>query len=112
MTDSNLLHIDGNNFESTLKSNKVVLIDFWAEWCMPCKMFLPIVAEIAEEFKGKAAVGKVNVDENEELQEKFGIMSIPTVIVFVDGAAKEKFVGSRPKAFLKEVLNKYTEEKK
>jgi thioredoxin 1 len=109
MANSNLLIVDENNFDSVISSNKVVLIDFWAEWCGPCRMFLPTLAELSEEMKDKAAVGKVNVDENPGLSEKFGIMSIPTVYVFHNGKPVEHFTGGRPKAMLVNILNKYIE---
>ena len=91
------LTITSSNFEETIKGNSVVLVDFWASWCGPCKMIAPIIDEIAEEFQGKAVVGKVNVDECAELAEKFGIMSIPTMIIFKNGEIAEKMVGPRSK---------------
>jgi len=109
MADNNLTVITGENFDMILQSSRVVLIDFWAEWCNPCRMFLPIVAELAEEYKGKAIIGKVNVDEEGELAEKFGIMSIPTIFIYKDGNLVEKLVGSRPKPLLKTILDKYVE---
>lgn len=107
MANSSLLVIDEKNFESTINSGKVVMLDFWAEWCGPCKMFLPVVAELAEEFKDKAIIGKVNVDDNPDIAEKFGIMSIPTVILFKDGEIIDKFTGARPKPLMINMLNKY-----
>jgi thioredoxin 1 len=108
--NSNLIAVDGESFDSVINSSKVVLIDFWAEWCMPCKMFLTTLAELAEEYNGKAVIGKVNVDENPDLSEKYGVMSIPTVFVFVNGKPIERFVGSRPKPLLIKMLDKYISE--
>lgn len=94
------------NFEQeVLKSELPVLVDFWAGWCGPCMMLAPVVEEIAHEYEGKVKVCKVNVDEQGELAQKFGIMSIPTVLVFKDGQVKKQSVGFVPKEKLTELLN-------
>lgn len=100
------LEITSSNFEETIKGSDVVLVDFWATWCGPCKMIAPIIDEIANEFQGKAVVGKVNVDENATLAEQFGIMSIPTMIIFKNGEIAEKMVGPRTKAQIEAALKK------
>ncbi len=100
------LVLNNNNFDETIK-NGVVLVDFWATWCGPCKMLAPTIEELATEYKGRAVVGKVDVDENPDLAERFGIMSIPSVFVFVDGEVKEKLIGYHLKAQIAEVLDKY-----
>lgn len=100
------LEITSSNFEETIKGSDVVLVDFWATWCGPCKMIAPIIDEIANEFQGKAVVGKVNVDENVTLAEQFGIMSIPTMIIFKNGEIAEKMVGPRTKAQIEAALTK------
>lgn len=93
------------NFDAeVLQAELPVLIDFWAPWCGPCRMLAPAVAQIAEEYAGKAKVCKVNVDEAPELARRFGIMSIPTVLVFKGGQLTEKLVGLRPKAELEALL--------
>ncbi|UKI21617.1 MAG: thioredoxin [Christensenella sp.] len=100
------LILNNNNFDETIK-NGVVLVDFWATWCGPCKMLAPNVEEIAKEYEGRAVVGKVDVDENPDLAERFGIMSIPALFVFVNGEVKEKLIGYRLKMQIAEVLDKY-----
>ncbi|MCS7055535.1 MAG: thioredoxin [Thermoflexales bacterium] len=85
-------------FEDVVEKSKgVTLVDFWAEWCGPCKMIAPIVEQIAEENEGKLVVGKLDVDANSETAMKFGVMSIPTLILFKDGEPVERLVGYRPK---------------
>lgn len=91
--------ITKDNFNQTV-SQGVSLLDFWAPWCGPCKMQLPIVEELAEEMKGKATIAKVNVDEEPELASQFGVMSIPTLILFKDGQPVDKLVGLQSKAAL------------
>lgn len=98
--------LNQQNFDE-ITSKGVVLVDFWATWCGPCKMMAPNVEEIATEYKGKVTVGKVDVDECQELATRFGIMSIPTLIVFKDGEKKEVLVGYRLKMQLAQVLDKY-----
>ena len=100
------LILNNNNFDETIK-NGVVLVDFWATWCGPCKMLAPNVEEIAKEYEGRAVVGKADVDENPDLAERFGIMSIPALFVFVNGEVKEKLIGYRLKMQIAEVLDKY-----
>ena len=94
------------NFEQeVVKSDIPVLLDFWAPWCGPCKMLLPVVDEIAKEFEGKVKVGKVNTDENMSLSSQFQITSIPCLIIFKGGKAINKMVGFRPKTAIEQELN-------
>lgn len=94
-----VLHITKENFESEiLKSDKPVLIDFWAPWCGPCKMLGPVIEEVAGETADRAKVCKINVDEQPELAESFGVASIPTLVVMKDGKVTNAAVGFKPKA--------------
>lgn len=95
------LELTDNNFdEMVLQSDKPVLVDFWAEWCGPCRMVGPVVEELAGEYEGRAVIGKVNVDENREISSKFGIRNIPTLLVFKNGEVVDKQVGVAPKTAL------------
>ena len=99
-----VLTITDNNYEAEIENSKsTVLLDFYADWCMPCKMQSPIIDKIADEKKD-VKVGKVNVDENQRLAEKFGIMSIPTLVVIKNGEVTSKFVGVTSKEKIEETL--------
>lgn len=101
-------HITLTNFDSTVvNASTPVLVDFWAAWCMPCRMIAPIIEELAEDYEGKMAVGKIDIDECPALAEKFGVMSIPTLILFKDGQPVEKAVGVQPKAQVEQMVEKY-----
>ena len=102
---ANVMEFNSNNFETeVVNSDMPVLVDFWAPWCGPCKMIGPIIEELAGEFDGKIKIGKVNVDNNQELAAKFGIKGIPTVMLFKGGESINSFVGLRPKEDLAAAL--------
>lgn len=94
-----------SNFETeVLSSDKVSVVDFWAEWCGPCRMIAPIVEELAREYDGKAIIGKLNVDENPEVTSRYGIRNIPTILFIKNGQVVDKQVGAAPKSVLEQKL--------
>lgn len=98
MAGQGVLELTDDNFDAeVIKSDKPVLVDFWAEWCMPCRMLAPTIDDLAKDFAGKVKVGKVDTDSNRETAVKFGISAIPTVILFKNGEVIRKFVGVSPK---------------
>jgi len=103
-----ITQLSAATFDETLgSSEEAVLVDFWAEWCGPCKMIAPILAEVADEQQGKVKVMKVNVDEQPDLARRFDVMSIPTLILFKDGAPAKRLVGARGKGQLLADLAEY-----
>lgn len=104
------IHLSGGAFDTTLKAagSKPVLVDFYADWCGPCQMIAPVIEELAGEFDGKALITKVNVDDERELSGRFGVMSIPTLMIFKDGKEVEKQIGFVPKTKIVELLTKHS----
>jgi len=110
MAGSHTLEFSDQNFEEdVLKSSQPVLVDFWATWCAPCRMMSPTVDAIAAEYAGRAKVGKLNVDENLTVASRYGIRSIPTLLLFKAGQIQEQVVGTAPKDAINRLLDKYLE---
>ena len=102
-----VLHFNKEGFDKALVSGQLMMVDFWAGWCGPCKMLAPVIEGLGDEYEGKAVVGKVDVDEEQELAIRYGVMSIPTVIFFKDGQEVARKVGVMPGSTFTEVLDNY-----
>jgi thioredoxin 1 len=96
-----------SNFSGAVSANELLVVDFWAPWCGPCRMVGPIIEAISAEYSGKAAFGKMNVDENQVVPSSFGIMSIPIIIIFNRGKEVERLVGAYPKAHIEAMIKRY-----
>lgn len=108
MSEQKYVTVSDATFEAdVVKSDKPVLVDFWAPWCGPCRMIAPIVEELASEYDGKAKIAKVNVDDNPQISMKFGIRSIPTLMIFKNGQVVEQIVGAVPKGVIEGKLKSH-----
>jgi len=106
---ANIVTLTQENFAAeVLQSPTPVLVDFWAEWCGPCKMIAPVLSELADEYAGRAKIGKVNIDEHQGLAAEYGVRAIPTLLVFHQGQVAEQLVGARSKRDLKASLDRVT----
>jgi thioredoxin 1 len=101
MPDAKILKLTDADFDAQVKAQPLMIVDFWAEWCGPCRMIAPVLEELAGEYADRLAVGKVNVDENRQIAARFGIRSIPTLLFFRDGARMDQVVGAHPKSAIK-----------
>jgi thioredoxin 1 len=100
-------HLTDADFQEAIQGDSPILVDFWAAWCAPCRMIAPVLEELAGEYDGRARVGKVNVDEQSATAQRFGIQSIPTLILFKNGEVADKVVGVAPKEALSRLLDKH-----
>lgn len=97
--------INNSNFEESIKAHKIILVDFWAEWCRPCKMFSPILDEISKEYS--LWIGKINADENKEKTSEYNVVSLPTTIVFENGKEVKRILGAKPKHMMVKELEQW-----
>ena len=110
MANERILILDDDTFDEEIKSIRgPILVDFWASWCAPCKTIAPWLDDLADEFAGTAHVAKVDVDENGDLVNRFGIMSVPTLVVFKDGKIVDQTIGAAPKDRIRALIAKHTE---
>ena len=104
---ASVVKLDSLSFDGFLNTDMPVLVDFWADWCMPCRMMAPVMDELAKEYTGKARFGKINVDENPQIASRYGIMSIPHFLIFKNGTRVEKIVGAVGRGPLENAIKKY-----
>ncbi|AWR97692.1 thioredoxin [Acidianus sulfidivorans JP7] len=104
---SETINITDENIEDIISKNKIVVIDFWAQWCAPCHLYEPIFERVAKKYKDKAVFGRLNVDENSKTADKYNILNIPTTLIFVNGELKETLVGAVDIDTLEQTLGKY-----
>ena len=104
---SHPLTLTDENFDKTVKTNALIVVDFWAPWCGPCRTVSPVIEQLAAEYGGKVAFGKMNIDENQIVPNAFRVMSIPTIIVFHNGQEVERTVGAYPKAHIEATFRRY-----
>ncbi|RPI03405.1 MAG: thioredoxin [Zetaproteobacteria bacterium] len=107
MTSHAIVKLTDADFDAQIKNHPCVLVDFWAEWCGPCRMVAPILDELASEYGNRLTVGKVNVDENREVAARFGVRSIPTLLLLRDGVRVDQIVGAHPKATIKAKVDQF-----
>lgn len=101
------VEVTDENFDEVIKKSGLVVIDCWAPWCMPCRMLAPVIDELAKDYAGKVVFGKLNTDENRETVMRFGIMSIPTLLIFKNGELVDKIIGAVPRQFIETKLSAY-----
>lgn len=101
------IEVTDENFDEVIKKSGLVVIDCWAPWCMPCRMLAPVIDELARDYAGKVVFGKLNTDENRETVMRFGIMSIPTLLIFKNGKLVDKIIGAVPRQFIETKLSAY-----
>ena len=107
LAKAGVVKLDSSSFDNFLNTDLPVLVDFWADWCMPCRMMAPVMEELAQAYTGKVLFGKVNVDENSQIASRYGVMSIPHFLIFKNGTRVEKIVGAVGRDPLENALKKY-----
>jgi thioredoxin 1 len=108
MASENILTLTNGNFdEETKRAESPILVDFWAEWCGPCRMVAPVLEQLAADYKGKARVGKVNVDEHSGIASRYGVQSIPTLLLFKQGKVVEQYIGATTRDVLSRLIDKH-----
>lgn len=107
LQSQNVITLDTSNFSNNIKSG-ITLVDFWASWCMPCKMMAPVLNEVADEVKGKAKVGKLNIEQHQQIANKYSVRNIPTLIIFRNGKEIDRVVGVKNKEYLVQKLDRAT----
>ena len=108
MASDNILTLTNGNFDDeTKRAESPILVDFWAEWCGPCRMVAPVLEQLAVDYKGKARVGKVNVDEHSAIASKYGVQSIPTLLLFKQGKVVEQYIGVTTREMLSKLIDKH-----
>jgi len=106
--NANIVILTSDNFEDQIKQTATpILVDFWAEWCGPCRMVAPVLESLADDYSGKVRIGKVNVDEHSGLAAKFGVQSIPTLLLFKEGKVVEQFIGATTRDVLAKLIDKH-----
>lgn len=106
MASDKIIELTTDNFSSEIQDSRPILVDFWAEWCGPCRMVAPVLDELADELDGKVRIGKLNVDENQELSMQYQVQSIPTFLLFKDGEVADRMMGAMPKAAFEKFIGK------
>lgn len=101
------IELTAENFDATVRSQHLMLVDFWAPWCGPCRMVAPTIEALARDYAGKVTFGKLNTDENPEIAMRFGVMSIPTLMIFRDGTLQEQIIGAVPRSHIEAALRRY-----
>ncbi len=109
MANDNIIELNEKNFQSELEDGSPLLVDFWAEWCGPCRMVAPVLDELASQYDGKVRIGKLNVDQNQQLSMQFGVQSIPTFLLFKDGEVMDRMMGAMPKGAFEKFIEKNLE---